>query len=352
MKSPSRIHATVAQLAFLGASCLLFSLVELSIPKFVPFFRLGLSNLTLMLGLFVGLDGVSYSLLLLIKLLAQAAASGTMFSYIFVLSVASTVSSGYLMYAIYYLFRSSPGSPTFLGISAAGAFASNTAQCLVATLFLGRDALVLFVPVAGIGLVTSVLLGLIANAFAAKSHFPEVFRNSLPIEAPASSSGCSKCSPALAIIAMALFVIVMFFDNLWYRAGVLAASLVCIKILKQKIHIMRTVIMVAAVALLSLLSPYGKVLFSIGKFNITLGALTSGLGKGILLSSTISLSRIIMHCLKLKKRGMLLSSIFGYVGVLSEEFTRKRKAKGVIEAADDALIKAYSGVDVDLKPVL
>ena len=50
-------------------------------------------------------------------------------------------------------------------------------------------------------------------------------------------------------------------------------------LLKRKVHIFSLLMMTLFITFFSLLTPNGKILFSIGKFNFTLGAILDGLYK-------------------------------------------------------------------------
>lgn len=358
MKLCSRIHPSSSQLAFLGAACMFFSMVELSIPRFVPFFRLGLSNLPLLVALSMGMDFSGFLCLLGLKLISQAVVSGTLFSYVFVLSLAAAVSSGLVMYGLSLLLnRKGLFSLSLLGVSVAGALASNTAQCLVATLFLGRQAMLLFFPVAGLGLVTSVLLGLASNAFVSNSKFPSLFCSAQPQVAVQGSvvndkrRSSSLLKKAAAVLMGLMMVSIFMIDSLWYKGGVLAFTMAVLLAVRCKVHPVRTIVLIVSVSLLSLFSPYGRVLFSIGQFDVTLGALEHGLSIGLGLACTMGLSRLIMLCLDLAGKGML-ALLLVYVGQLGEQFALQRKIAGWKPsswktAADVAVVKVYRGDIVD-----
>ncbi|HRV24098.1 MAG TPA: Gx transporter family protein, partial [Sphaerochaeta sp.] len=87
---------TDRKISFIAASTLLLSSLEHLIPKPLPFLRLGLANLPLLLIL-QSIDYPSYFFILLLKAIGQGMVSGTLFSYLFLISLAGTMSSGYAM---------------------------------------------------------------------------------------------------------------------------------------------------------------------------------------------------------------------------------------------------------------
>ena len=71
------------QLAFLSAMCLFLSAVEYAVPKPLPFMRLGLANLPVIIAV-KKWRFKSVVLLIALKVAGQALLSGTLFSYIFI----------------------------------------------------------------------------------------------------------------------------------------------------------------------------------------------------------------------------------------------------------------------------
>jgi len=164
MTSHSKVRI---DLVALFASCALFlSTIEYMIPKPVPFMRLGLANIPLLLALGV-LKNREYFLLLLLKVLGQGLISGTIFSYIILFSLAGSLSSALFMLLIYTLFKDKVSR---IGISLAGALGSTISQLLISRLILFKEATYLIAPLFLIsGLISSIILGIFANEFISKS---------------------------------------------------------------------------------------------------------------------------------------------------------------------------------------
>ncbi|MGL4985976.1 MAG: Gx transporter family protein, partial [Treponemataceae bacterium] len=80
----------------LGALCFFLSTIEYVIPKPVPFFRLGLANLPLLLAVEI-LCLPEFLILVLIKIVGQNLLAGTLFSYVFLLSAIGTLGSALAM---------------------------------------------------------------------------------------------------------------------------------------------------------------------------------------------------------------------------------------------------------------
>ncbi|MHC1693164.1 MAG: Gx transporter family protein [Sphaerochaetaceae bacterium] len=148
--------------AILGAFSLFLSTIEYLIPKPVPFMRIGLANLPLMIGLSL-MTPHEYLLLILLKVLGQGLISGTIFSYVVLFSLGGTLASALAMYLLHRLGKRWVG---MLGISMAGAMASNIVQLILSRYILfGKSAWLIAPPFLIMGLVTSIILGLFAQRF-------------------------------------------------------------------------------------------------------------------------------------------------------------------------------------------
>lgn len=154
--------------ALLAAFALFLSTIEYLIPKPLPFIRLGLANLPVIISLYILTPKYTF-LLIALKIAGQGLVNGTVFSYIFLFSAAGSLTSGTVMIGIKMLGRKwiSP-----VGISAAGALGSNLMQLLLARLVvIGPGAVLIAPPFLAVGLVSSVLLGMFAAAFRRHSRW-------------------------------------------------------------------------------------------------------------------------------------------------------------------------------------
>jgi len=126
---PLRAPVRADLVAFFGALSLFFATLEYLFPKPIPFFRLGLSNLPLLvsLGFFSFREQL---LLLLLKVVGTGIVNGTLTSYVFLFSTGSTLASFLVMYGLHKLVPRTWISLT--GISLAGALASNAVQIALA----------------------------------------------------------------------------------------------------------------------------------------------------------------------------------------------------------------------------
>ena len=154
-------------LALLGAFCLFLSTVEYMIPKPLPFMRIGIANLPLMLALDM-FPFRTFLVLIGIKVLGQALITGTLFSYIFLFSLAGTALAAITMYMLRRLLG--PSRVSFIGIGTAGAMMSNISQLALGWLFLFRHNIrYIAPPFLAAGLITGIGLGIFCEAFTRRS---------------------------------------------------------------------------------------------------------------------------------------------------------------------------------------
>ena len=161
------------RLLFFSALCLFLSMVEYAIPKPLPFLRLGLANLPILLA-FSKLKIKEVALLVVIKTLVQGLISGTLFSYVFLFSAAGSSAATLSMGLLYYGCIRNRKHPlvSLVGMSVAGALGNNGAQLLVARYLIFGTAARYIAPVLLCsGLVTGLLLGLFAQKFVSISRW-------------------------------------------------------------------------------------------------------------------------------------------------------------------------------------
>ena len=155
--------------AFLGGLCLFLSTVEYLVPKPVPFLRIGIANLPLLVGL--GLLSPGQLLLVaLLKVIGQGLVSGTLATYVFLFSAAGTFASALAMLAVR---RLAGPRMSLVGVSVTGALLSNLAQIglAIGLDLIGRGAWVIAPPFIAAGTVSSALLGWFAERFTGSSRW-------------------------------------------------------------------------------------------------------------------------------------------------------------------------------------
>jgi heptaprenyl diphosphate synthase len=299
-------------LAFFGALCLLLSTLEYLIPKPIPFMRVGLANLPVLLALST-FDARTVLLLVTLKVLGQGFIGGTLFSYVFVFSAAGSFAAGLAMLAA---SRLGGARISLVGVSVFGALASNVAQLLLAVaLVFGRTGWLIGPPFLAVGTVSGLLLGMLASAFERTSTWLRRSRGLASSGTPAAAVGRPPdvvhspapgrprwrrarrdllgriVSPRGAFLAgLAMLLPFVFIEHLGLQAALvalyLALSLLVGRRFRPLFPVMATIGIVAA----NLLMPSGRVLWSAGPLSITSGALMLGLRKSLTFVGLVYLS--------------------------------------------------------------
>ena len=167
-RSTTSLTRRLDLVAFLGALCLFLSTIEYLIPKPIPFLRVGIANLPILLSLDL-LPVPSLLLLVVLKVLGQGLIGGTLFSYVFLFSAAGSFAS---LFAMLLVRRLLGRRISLVGVGVLGALFSNTAQIVLARLLIfGEGAWLIAPPFLALGTVTAALLGVFAERFAARSRW-------------------------------------------------------------------------------------------------------------------------------------------------------------------------------------
>ncbi len=271
-------------IAYLGALTLLFSYAEMFLPRTVPFFRLGLGNTVVLLAF--GLDFPAFLVLLLIKAVASSLMAGTLFSPFFVLSLAQSLASGIVMYGLFYGTRRIQKFISLYGISMVGAVASTMVQILLACLYLGAGSYALLGPMMLFSLFASILTAFLALHLHIPDHAPVILESSRKLKV---HSSYKVWGIAAAICVMAVFTLMQV--DLIVLGICLVVSLVFQKNSGRRILLMPHITLWIFVLIANILSPSGQVIYSLGQFNITEGALLTGLNQALKLSAVSALSQ-------------------------------------------------------------
>lgn len=346
------------QISFFAALCLFLSAVEYAIPKPLPFLRLGLANLPILIAV-KKMRPRDVLILILLKIAGQAFISGTLFSYIFVFSAAGSFASGLTMLGLYrfcFLCEKRHNGKFLIsdiGLSVAGALANNAAQLVCAKYIMFGDNTRYIAPILLVaGFITGLALGIFAYLFEAKSVFYGTRLNTSSdneqFDTPIATVNQPKNSKSdtiwfvCSLVVMCCFLFIKNLIILWVSVIILY---ICTLIRKRgKVKILPSLIITITVTFFALLSPYGKVLFSIGFWRITKDALFTGLHRsGILVGMVFVSQCAVTKNLKLPgKAGKFLSEMFS----VFEELTAKRisfKPGTIISSIDERLCEIYEG---------
>ncbi len=145
-----------------------FSTLEYLIPKPVPFFRIGLANLPIL----VTLHFFSWKhtlVLVLLKVLGQGLVNGTLASYVFLFSLFGSAGSAVVMLAVH---RAAGKYVSLAGVSIAGALASNVIQLTLSIFFIfGPQSWIMAPPFLVLGVTAGLFVGLLAERFRRTSRW-------------------------------------------------------------------------------------------------------------------------------------------------------------------------------------
>ena len=352
-----QLVSLLAGLTFFCAS------LELLVPKFVPFFRLGLANAVLLVATKL-LGAKLFCLLLLLKVLGQAVISGTLFSYVFIFSLVGTFASGTICYVLANTLHE---KVSFAGISCAGAFASNCSQLLLAYFFVFGKSVILFAPLVLLfGLITSIPIGVFTAMFVKQSQwYTSLFLNS---DSGAISHESKKPKAVFDLtereclkarisehekldakifcvkicVAVLLFAGMAIAQNIFFTASVfLIAIFLCIAS-KIKINIRAFFIFSISVLLTNIFQMNGKLLFEFMQIKITSGGILGGLEKIAFFQSMLLFSKwISARPVKLPSRfGFLLARSFENFNILLSNVSLLDK-KNIIKSLDAILLRCH-----------
>lgn len=327
------------KIAFFSALCFFLSAVEYAVPKPLPFFKIGFANLPILISLSV-LKKKETLLLVFLKIFLQAVVSGTLFSYVFIFSFAGSVASGLSMMLAYFIFRS---KISFIGVSICGGLANNVAQIFLAGIFIfGSNVKFIAPPMLSVSFCTSLALGIFSEKFCRKS----VWFNELAIGIPSKMDSEFSKNKKINFFNIALsaigFSVLAFRNSVLeiYFIVVLFAFLVFIK--KRVLKILPSVLLIFFVVFFSLFSPHGKILFSFGKLNITLGALNLGLVKAGRLCGFVFVSQFLIskNIFFNGRVGRFFSNVMSYFSKLTETKFRLTKENFIFQI-DSRLCKVW-----------
>jgi uncharacterized membrane protein len=316
------------------------------IPKPLPFLRLGIANLPVMLSIGI-LPTPAYCALVLVKILGQGLIGGTLFSYIFLFSAAGSASSALVMLLLKKLLGR---HVSWIGISAAGAFTSNIAQLTLARYWIfGESAWYIAPPFIAVGVLSGALLGAFANHYAKNSlWYADLQAGKIAI--PASFDGMPDSPDAGASEArfarkrfrfpfgLALILTLMFLDNLAAQGAILALAIALVLADRARIGVIPVLTMSASIILFNLFVPFGKVLASPVGIPITEGALLLGIKKALVIEGMVFISRWMLRPgIQLPGRaGTLVAQAFGILRNLSAG-KKRIEPKRLVESIDDIM---------------
>ncbi len=150
-----------------------------------------------------------------------------------------------------------------------------------------------------------------------------------------------EVSPKILFFAGLLTMIAVGVEKDPYTRGVLALIMIINSLIGgKKFKLLPNVIILVSLIAVHLLTPYGKVIYTIGSFPITLGAIERGAGRGFMLITLLYASRMYLSP-KLQLPGYfgrLLGETFTYFEILRES-DHKIHPKTFIQDIDIRLLE-------------
>jgi len=256
---------------YLTALSLLLAVVENSLPRPLPFFRLGLANLPLLWALST-LSFRDYLLLALGKWLCGSFVSGTLLSPFALMGLGSTLSSALVMYLLHSV---SKGRLSRYLIGQLGAMMSAFAQLYIAS-FILTESILRLLPVM---LVVNEISGLVIAYISYRIEIPEE-----RILDEKQEKG--HLSFILILYMLSILSLCMTADPLLLALLFLLSILSC-PITGRRIIPSMYLITLFCVVFFNLLVPQGRVLFLF----VTQGALEEGTARALRLLSLTALSQ-------------------------------------------------------------
>lgn len=269
------------RIAYLASLTLLFSYLEMILPRFIPFFRFGFSNIVILLAF--DLNFPSFFILTTIKSIVSCIFSGTLISPFFIISLFQSIFSGMIMFFCVKILRFKLIS--VYGISLIGSATSAIIQILLSSFYLGEGTF----SILGLMMIFSVFSGILT------AFFSQILK--IPPETPKLIFDEEKQNNAkffiFSILILIFAITTLMIKNILILCGFFIFSLIFQKHCKRKIMIIPHLSLWCFVIFSTLIEPNGKILFSIWKWNITQNSLILGIEKSLKLSTVFALSQCI-----------------------------------------------------------
>ncbi len=258
---------------YLTALSLLLSVVENSLPRPVPFFRLGFANLPLLWAL-GHLSFPEYLLLAAGKWLSGSFVSGTLLSPFALMGLGNTFSSALVMYIVHTLSR---GRVSRYLTSQLGAMASAFAQLYIAS-FILTNSIMRLLPLM---LIVNELCGLAMAYISYKVDIPGAI-----VLPEATEDSRRRRLPVILLYAAAIAAVCLA-DGVGLLAIIFIISILASAVSGRRIYVSMYIVTFLSVVIFNLLVPQGRILFLF----VTDGSLRDGVTRGLRLISLTALSQ-------------------------------------------------------------
>lgn len=376
--------------ALLGAFCFFLSAIEYMLPKPLPFMRLGIANLPILLAVDI-LPFRWFLVLAAVKVIGMSLISGTLFSYIALFSLFGTLAAALAMWT---MRRAGGRLVSQIGVSVVGAMVSNAAQVLIARFLVFRETAWLIAPLfLAMGLITGGALGLFAEHFArvstwyakaaglpapaegflpetaaaaagegknrsAKAAFLRVFKTGTAVKnkrkekaAAARRVRREKAEALFSPGALALAGLAVMLAFLGMKGIIPQVIMLCLFVLAtwamgKRFSLLVTLSVSLGIVAANLIVPSGRVLATIFGWRVTQGALLEGIEKALTFEGLMFLSKAaIMSGLKLPGRiGRIVAAAFTYYDRIIE-YKGKIRPAALAQDADALMTKVWESTE-------
>lgn len=302
------------KITFLIALSLFFSYIETILPKFTPFFKLGLPNTIVLSAL--NFNFPSFFLLICAKTFISSLFGGTLLSPFFLISICQSFISSFLMFFLNKLnLLMQKRLFSIYGISICGASISSFIQILLCSVYLGKGTFVILGPMLVFAIFSGFFTAFLSEYLKISKNMNflinKINKMQKKLELQESSNSQKnfqtqqlqkkkkiierinlnpKMSKMLIIFLAILTFSTFLVQNVFMLCVFLIISFSIQIVMGKQIKFFNHVVLWFFVIFCAILVPNGEVLFKIGSFSITKGAVFSGITKSLKLSIVASLS--------------------------------------------------------------
>ncbi len=320
------------KLAFLTALTLLFSYIEMILPRFLPFFRLGLANVVILLSL--ELDFTAFILLAVLKSVSSSLMGGTLFSPFFLISFFQSILSALAMRTAYKLF--SKKIISLYGLSVLGAAVSALVQIFLSSIYLGQGTFALLGPMLIFNVVSGLFVAFVAQSQKVTDYIEKMYDvgGRTLAESENESENKKQMLQKKPLQIIFLFFLIGFSASLFFIKSIAVLSVAFVagfilqKICGRKIFILPHISLWIFIFIAAIFLPNGQVLFKIWRISITRGAMLLALRKALTLSAVSALSQCAV-CVKPSQKS-IFALILQYYGLMSDSFRKSFAHKSAL----------------------
>ena len=320
------------KLAFLTALTLLFSYIEMILPRFLPFFRLGLANVVILLSL--ELDFTAFILLAVLKTVSSSLMGGTLFSPFFLISFFQSILSALAMRTAYKLF--SKKIISLYGLSVLGAAVSALVQIFLSSIYLGQGTFALLGPMLIFNVISGLFVAFVAQSQKVTNYIEKMYDvgGRTLAESENESENKKQMLQKKPLQIIFLFFLIGFSASLFFIKSIAVLSVAFVagfilqKICGRKIFILPHISLWIFIFIAAIFLPNGQVLFKIWRISITRGAMLLALRKALTLSAVSALSQCAV-CVKPSQKS-IFALILQYYGLMSDSFRKSFAHKSAL----------------------